>query len=72
MSYTGKIQNGVVVLPPWAALPEGTEVEITPVITQQQASDFTEQVVRIAEQVRDLPPDLARQHDHYVHGLTKK
>ncbi len=30
MSYTGKVQNGVVVLPPEAHLPEGTEVEVIP------------------------------------------
>ena len=28
MSYTGKVQNGVVVLPPEIKLPEGTEVKV--------------------------------------------
>jgi hypothetical protein len=28
MSYKGKVKNGVVVLPPGAQLPDGTEVEV--------------------------------------------
>jgi hypothetical protein len=72
MSYTGKVQNGVVVLVPEANLPDGTEVEVTPLVTSQQAEDFTNRLVRIAEQVRGLPPDLARNHDHYLHGHPKQ
>ena len=72
MSYTGKVHSGVVVLPPEANLPDGTEVEITPLVTAQQAGDFTDELVRIAGQVHGLPPDLARNHDHYLHGLPKK
>jgi hypothetical protein len=30
MSYRGKVQNGVVVLPPEVKLPEGTEVQVVP------------------------------------------
>ena len=26
----------------------------------------------VAEMVRDLPPDLAAQHDHYIHGTPKR
>ena len=49
MSFAGKVQNGVVVLPPEAKLPDGTEVEVTPLVTAQQAGDFTDRLVRIAE-----------------------
>jgi hypothetical protein len=72
MSFTGKVHSGVVVLPPEANLPDGTEVEITPLVTAEQASDFTDRLVRIGGQVRGLPPDLARNHDHYLHGHPKK
>lgn len=72
MSFAGKVQNGVVVLPPEAKLPDGTEVEVTPLVTAQQANDFTDRLVDIAEKVRGLPSDLARNHDHYLHGLPKK
>ena len=72
MSFAGKVQNGVVVLPPEAKLPEGTEVEVTPLATEQQAGDFTDRLVRIAGKVRGLPADLARNHDHYLHGHPKK
>ena len=30
MSFTGKVENGVIVLPPGVHLPEGAEVEVTP------------------------------------------
>ena len=72
MSYTGRVQNGVVVLPPEAQLPDGAEVEITPLVTAEQAGDFTDGLVRISEKVSGLPTDLARNHDHYLHGLPKK
>ena len=72
MSYTGKVQNGVVVLPPEAHLPEGTEVEINPVAAASDAVDFTTELLRIARKVRNLPADLARNHDHYLHGQARK
>jgi len=72
MSYKGQVKNGVVVLPPGAELKEGAEVEVTPLISERDAEDFTEALLRIASRTRNLPPDLARNHDHYLHGLPKK
>ncbi len=72
MSYTAKVQNGVVVLPPEAHLPDGTEVEVTPVVSLQEAADFTDKLLLIAKKVSCLPQDLAQNHDHYLHGLPPK
>ena len=34
--------------------------------------DFTEELLRISRLTKNLPPDLAENHDHYLHGLPKK
>jgi len=72
MSMTGKVKNGVVVLPSEAKLPDGTEVEVTPLPSGKEAEDFTEELLRISRMTKSLPPDLAENHDHYLHGLPKK
>jgi hypothetical protein len=72
MSFTGRIKNGVVLLPPGVQLPEGTEVELTPLVSATEANEFTDELLRIASQTKNLPPDLAENHDHYLHGLPKK
>ena len=72
MSYKGQVKNGVVVLFPGAELKEGAEVEVTPVISERDAKDFTDALLRIAARTKNLPPDLARNHDYYLHGLHKK
>jgi hypothetical protein len=71
MSYKGKVKNGVVVLPPDARLPEGEDVEVTP-LGKPAADDFTDTLVRISKQVSGLPRDLAEQHDHYLYGTPKR
>jgi hypothetical protein len=72
MSYKGTVKNGTVVLPPDADLPDGTEVEVTPVQEQPTAKSFYERYARFAGMAKDLPSDLAENHDHYLHGHPKK
>jgi len=72
MTCVGTVTNGKVVLPPEADFPDGTQVEVTPVVTAHQTADFTEGLLQIAGKVRDLPSDLAANHDHYLHGHPKK
>lgn len=70
MSYTGKVQNGVVVLPPEAQLPEGTEVEVVP---REAADDpFVQAVLKLAKPRPHWPKDYALNHGHYVSGEPKK
>ncbi|MBM4085483.1 MAG: hypothetical protein FJ272_11890 [Planctomycetes bacterium] len=72
MTYRGKVVGGKVVLPPGADLPEGSEVAVLPVVTAKEAAELADGLLRIAKKVRGLPPDLAKNHDHYLHGHPKK
>ena len=72
MSMIGKVKNGVVMLPRQAKLPDGTELELTPLPSAKAAEDLTEELLRISRTTRSLPADLAENHDHYLHGLPKK
>jgi hypothetical protein len=72
MTCIGTVSNGKVLLPPEAAFPDGTRVEVTPVPTAQERAEFTQGLLRIAAKVRNLPGDLAANHDHYLHGHPKQ
>jgi hypothetical protein len=71
VSYTGKIQNGVVILPPGVKLPEGTEVKVS-VPDTVVGDSFADRYERYIGAADDLPSDLAANIDHYVHGQPKK
>ena len=75
MSLPGIVQNGVVVLEHGCPLPEGTRVDVIP---KEGDGDAAEQrptllgLLALAGAVDDLPPDMARNHDHYLHGAPKR
>ena len=75
MSYRGIMRGGVVVLPPGVQLPEGAQVEVT-VPPQSRAPQSDRPVYdALAEFVGafdGLPEDLARNHDHYLHGTPRR
>jgi len=71
MSYTGKVHNGVVVLPPDAKLPEGTEVEVIPRPAPTASETFLEGILKLAKP-RDWPADFALNHAHYIKGHPKR
>jgi hypothetical protein len=74
--YHGKVRNGVVEFDTGTALPEGTEVRIEPVSTSEQpvaeGPMLAEQFENVIGTVPELPPDMAAQHDHYLHGAPKQ
>ena len=74
MKYTGTVKGGVVVLEGDATLAEGTMVRVEPVEPAQEraASTLGEMLLTFAGKAKGLPPDMARNHDHYLHGLPKK
>ena len=41
-------------------------------ISKAQAERFTDGLLRIAVRIEGLPSDLAKNHDHYLHGLPRK
>ena len=69
MKYTGTIKGGVVVLEGGATLDEGTRVQVEPVET---LSTLGRRLKRFAGTAKQLPDDMARNHDHYLHGRPKK
>jgi hypothetical protein len=71
MSYTGQVQNGVVVLDDGKPLPEGTRVRVEP-LAPEQPPTLAEIFKDFIGIVDDLPADLAKNHDHYLHGQPKK
>jgi hypothetical protein len=72
MVYRGHVRNGVVVLDQTPGPPEGTEVEVAVVPPGAEKSTLGERLMKFAGRLKGLPPDLARNHDHYLHGLPKK
>lgn len=81
MTYRGRVQNGVVVLPDGVTLPEGAEVEVgvvaatnNPAPPSDAATSPTlyDRMRRVVGVAKGLPHDLARNHDYYLHGTPKR
>ena len=77
MTYRGKVKGGVVFLEDPDGLPDGAVVRVTPVKAGSRARrksqrTLSEKLLAWAGKAVGLPPDLARNHDHYVHGKPKK
>lgn len=72
MTYRGHMENGVVVLDDPGDLPDGTEVEIHVVAEKPEMSSLARMLMKYAGKAKGLPKDLARNHDHYLHGVPKR
>ncbi len=72
MSFEGSIQNGVVVFDSQQQLPDGTRVEVFVQDPSAKRPTLRERLAKLAGTVDDLPADMARNHDHYIHGSPKK
>lgn len=72
MSYTGKVKDGVVVLPPGVTLPEGAEVRVEPLELLPEENPFLAAVLELAKPRPHWPEDYARNPGHYVSGEPKK
>lgn len=70
MTYTGKVQNGVVVLDNGAALADGTPVRVEPVESADSGSD-TGIFSAGHRAVATGQPDLATNLDHHLYGHPK-
>ncbi len=71
VSFKGTVKNGVVVLPPEARLPDGAEVEVTPLEGREDDPPFLRAILKLAKP-RDWPADFALNHAHYIKGHPKK
>jgi hypothetical protein len=72
MSVTGKVKNGVIVLPPGTKLPEGATVKIETLELTSQDDPLVAVVEKLARPRPHLPKDYALNHGHYVRGEPKK
>ena len=72
MSVTGKVKNGVIVLPPGTKLPEGAEVKIETLELTSQDDPVVAVVEKLARPRPHFPKDYALNHGHYVRGDPKK
>ena len=71
MSVTGKIKNGVIVLPPGTQLPEGAEVKVE-VLEAPAPDPLLETIKKVAKPRPHWPKDYVMNHGHYVSGEPKK
>jgi len=75
MSITLIVENDTIKLP--VHVPDGTRVEVTlpgeeTASATGKAAEVTDALLAISARVKGLPPDLAAQHDHYLHGQPKR
>lgn len=70
MTYRGKVSGGVIVPEQGATLVEGAEVRIE--VIDPSAPTLAQSLMKLAGKAQDLPGDMARNHDHYLHGQPKK
>jgi hypothetical protein len=72
MSITGKIVNGLVVLPPGIIMPEGAAVKVETLESAMPDDPLVAAVERLAKPRPHLPKDYALNHGHYLRGEPKK
>ena len=70
MTYLGTVSGGVVVPERGTSLPEGAQVRIE--LIEAPQSTLGQRLMKFAGRAQGLPKDMARNHDHYLHGQPKK
>lgn len=70
MTYRGRVKNGVIVLDEPAGLPEGAEVEVSPV-PADEGPTWAEVFKDVIGKAKGLPRDSSVNHDHYLYGTPK-
>ncbi|MCA9450380.1 MAG: hypothetical protein KC931_24875 [Candidatus Omnitrophica bacterium] len=73
MNCEGHVEKGVVVLENGAILPEGARVRVETIEAHEPSSVSSSEPLGKALQqfsgvAEGLPPDMAENHDHYLHG----
>ena len=82
MTVRGKIKNGKVLLDNPKSLPDGTEVEVRPLKKTRETKNGAKKKKKpprnLADRlgpfigaVKDLPPDMSANLDHYLYGHPK-
>ncbi len=74
----GRVQNGVVVLEAPADLRKGTEVAVEPLLKANRKGKAIKRptvgkaLASLAGKAKGLPPDAARNLDHYLYGHAQR
>lgn len=84
MQLEGVIVNGRVEFDAPADLPDGTRVRVETVQAEplpparpeppaeKPLSPLAERLLALAGKAKGLPPDMAENHNHYIHGARKR
>ena len=72
MSLEGHVQNGVIVLDDGRRLADATRVQVIVHGASPAKATLRDRLLKLAGTVDDLPADMARNHDHYIHGGPKR
>jgi hypothetical protein len=79
MRYRGRVKNGVVVPESGVRLREGMDVRIEPIEETEGAAQNAQETRQLREGllafsgvIKEGPSDLARNHDHYLHGTPRR
>jgi hypothetical protein len=71
MELEGIVHSGAIILDDATALPEGARVRIA-VLANGAPKAFGEHFARFKGAIKDLPEDLADQHEHYRLGTPRR
>lgn len=83
MSVEGTILNGRIELDEVPSLPDGTRVRVELEAIEPPSKDekpsrgsptssLAKRLLALAGRAKGLPSDMARNHDHYIHGARKR
>src|SRR5205807_354508 len=85
MTVRGRVMNGKVLLKKARAFPDGTEVEVRRVKKRKPSArkgksikpktpprSLADRLRNVIGKAKNLPPDAAVNHDHYLYGLPKQ
>jgi hypothetical protein len=80
MTYSGHVSNGMIKLDGSVSLPEGSAVRVELIEGQASIAGKNDgatptiwaKLLEIAGTAEGLPPDAAKNHDHYLYGVPKK
>ncbi|MBI5386291.1 MAG: hypothetical protein HZA90_16600 [Verrucomicrobia bacterium] len=71
MTFTATVENGKVVVPAEVSLPSGTKVRVETIKVRPAEEPLGRKLRALDGLAVGLPKDLARNHDHYLHGKPK-
>jgi hypothetical protein len=71
MTYLGHIKAGRIELDDKVTLPEGSEVRVE-IVSDPPLKSLAEIFHDVIGCIDDLPADMAKNHDHYIHNTPKK